>query len=111
MPAVDNHVSKYIMLTMEICRVHMYTRKEDPVKKDDDPKRKQEPVDEKKLVFLQNDYRNAHRVIMHMLKLFPKNPYAIYKAGKFFLEVGNKVDAQVQFSKLRSMLQEATKQL
>ena len=48
---------------------------------------------------------------MHMLKLFPKNPYAIYKAGKFFLEVGNKVDAQVQFSKLRSMLQEATKQL
>jgi hypothetical protein len=28
MPAKDNYVAKYILLTHEICRVHMYTRKE-----------------------------------------------------------------------------------
>jgi hypothetical protein len=29
MPAKDNYVAKYILLTHEICRVHMYTRKEE----------------------------------------------------------------------------------
>jgi predicted Zn-dependent protease len=27
MPAADNFVAKFIMLSFEICRVHMYTRK------------------------------------------------------------------------------------
>jgi hypothetical protein len=44
MPSADNYVAKYIMLSHEIVRVHMFTRKDDP----------KNPV-----VFLPTDYRNA----------------------------------------------------
>ena len=46
-----------------------------------------------------------------MLKKFPKNPYVLSKVGKFYLEVGNKMEALIHFSKVRSMLQEMTKKL
>ena len=65
MPAKDNYVAKYIMLTHEICRIH--TR--------------------------QNDYRNAYRIIVKSSKQFPKNPYVLSKAGRLCLEVGRKTEA------------------
>lgn len=46
-----------------------------------------------------------------MLKKFPKNPYVLSKLGKFYLEAGNKMEALVHFSKVRTMLQEMTKKL
>jgi hypothetical protein len=97
MPANDNYVAKYIMLAHEICRTHMYTRKDD--------------AKSELQVFIQNDFRNAHRVIKKMLRRFPTNPYVLSKAGIFYLEIGNKMEASIHFSKVRTMLQEMTKKL
>jgi hypothetical protein len=98
MPARDNYVAKYIMLTHEICRTHMYTRKDDA-------------KSEHMQVFLQNDFRNANRVIKKMLRRFPTNPYVLSKAGIFYLEIGNKMEASIYFSKVRTMLTDMTKKL
>lgn len=93
MPAKDNYVAKYILLTHEICRVHMFTRKEE----------------KNAVVFLQTDFRNAQKMILSMVRRFPKNPYVLSKAGKFYLEIGNRAEANIYFGKVRAMLQELTK--
>lgn len=46
MPAADNYVAKYLMVSSELIRVHMYMRKD-------------EAKAEKPEVFIQTDYRNA----------------------------------------------------
>ena len=76
LPAKDDFVAKHIMLTHEICRIH--TR--------------------------QSDYRNAYKIIMKGVKLFPKNPYVLSKAGRFCLEAGRKSEAVNLFNKVRVKL-------
>lgn len=46
---------------------------------------------------------------MKAVKLFPKNPYVLSKAGRFCLEAGRKSEAVYLFNKVRGKLQEMTK--
>jgi predicted Zn-dependent protease len=57
-----------------------------------------------------NDYRNAHRVITHLLRKFPKNPYVLSKVARFYLEVGNRAEAAAQIKKVQQMMLEVKKQ-
>jgi len=64
-PAKDDCCAKYIMVAFEICRVHT------------------------RLL----DYRNAYKVIISCVRLFPQNPFVLSKAGRFCLESGRKAEA------------------
>ena len=64
-PPRDDCCAKYIMLAFEISRVH--TR--------------------------QLDYRNGYKILMQCLRLFPKSPFALSKAGRFCLETGRRGEA------------------
>ena len=59
-PRKDDVGAKFIMTSMELCRVHA------------------------KL----NDHRNAYKIITYCAKLFPKNPFVLSKAGRYCLEIG-----------------------
>jgi predicted Zn-dependent protease len=43
-------------------------------------------------------------MIQAMVRKFPKNPYVLSKAGKFYLEIGNRAEANIYFGKVRAML-------
>jgi hypothetical protein len=48
-------------------------------------------------------------MIQAMVRRFPKNPYVLSKAGKFYLEIGNKQEASIYFAKVHAMLRELNK--
>ena len=66
------------MLAHEICRVH--TR--------------------------MTDYRNAYKVIMQCVRLFPKSPFVLSKAGRFCIETGRRAEAQKYFDMVSGLLDE-----
>ena len=77
-PPRNDCCAKYIMLAHEICRVH--TR--------------------------MTDYRNAYKVIMQCVRLFPKSPFVLSKAGRFCLETGRRAEALKFFELVSGLLDE-----
>lgn len=77
-PPKHDCCAKYIMIAHELCRVH--TR--------------------------MTDYRNAYKVIMQCVRLFPKSPFVLSKAGRFCLETGRRNEAQKLFSQVSGLLDE-----
>lgn len=52
------------------------------------------------------DYRNAYKVIMQCVRLFPKSPFVLSKAGRFCLETGRRAEAQKYFDMVSGLLDE-----
>ena len=77
-PPKDDCCAKYIMLAHEISRVH--TR--------------------------MADFRNAYKVMMQCVRLFPKSPHVLSKAGRLCLESGRRTEAIKLFNMLSSLLDE-----
>ena len=50
------------------------------------------------------DYRNAYKVLMGCIRLFPKNPFVLSKAGRFCLETGRRAEAQKYFDRVGGCL-------
>eukprot|EP00353_Schmidingerella_taraikaensis_P012259 CAMPEP_0185570510 /NCGR_PEP_ID=MMETSP0434-20130131/2799_1 /TAXON_ID=626734 ORGANISM="Favella taraikaensis, Strain Fe Narragansett Bay" /NCGR_SAMPLE_ID=MMETSP0434 /ASSEMBLY_ACC=CAM_ASM_000379 /LENGTH=57 /DNA_ID=CAMNT_0028185651 /DNA_START=939 /DNA_END=1112 /DNA_ORIENTATION=- len=52
------------------------------------------------------DYRNAYKVITGCVRLFPKSPFVLSKAGRFCLETGRRAEALKFFEMVSGLLDE-----
>lgn len=77
-PPKDDCCAKYIMLAHEISRVHTRLM----------------------------DYRNAYKVMMQCVRLFPQSPFVLSKAGRFCLETGRRAEAKKLFDSVNGLLDE-----
>ena len=68
-PAKEDFQSKFMMVSLEICRVHTRVQ----------------------------DFRNGYTTIKKLLRKIPDNPYILSKAGQFCLEAGRRTEAHGYF--------------